>query len=153
MQAVDVLREQREQLAASLQRHERRVARVGLGIPRFMRQTLLPGAAAHLGIAHVVLESRELLRRWILRPHTLRATKIRDARLGRDSGVREYGDAARTSNQRRDGRNLHCEFAHERPLEASSVASRIKRRFTRSLIVDNTVSARIVKPYFSFSAA
>ena len=87
MQAVDVLRDQRVQLAAPLERDDGLVARVRLRLPRRMHQPRLPRLLAYRRIGHVIADVGELLRLRIARPHALRpATPGLHASNGLDAG-------------------------------------------------------------------
>ena len=61
VQFVDVLRDQRMQLAAALQFHQCQVAAVGLRRPRRMRKAAAPGGLPHLRVGQVVLQGRLFL--------------------------------------------------------------------------------------------
>src|SRR5947209_20361539 len=65
---------------------------IGLGIPPRMRKAALPSQLADLRIGHVIANVGELLGLGILRPNTLRAAKIRDARVRGDAGPSQHHD-------------------------------------------------------------
>ena len=56
-------------------------------------QPVLPREPAHLRVGEVVLQRRRLLGRRVLRPHPVRPAEVGDARVGRDAGAGEHGDA------------------------------------------------------------
>jgi len=89
MQTVDILRDQRVQLAAALELGQREMSGVRRQ-PGRMIETTAPRAPPHVGIGHVVVNVRELLCLRIARPHALRASKIRNARIGRDPCAGEH---------------------------------------------------------------
>ena len=93
VQLVDVLRHERVQLAAPLERDERAVAGVRLGAPGRRVEARAPGRPPHLGFGEVVLDRRLLLGRRVLRPHAARPAEVGDAGLGRDAGAGEDDDA------------------------------------------------------------
>src|SRR5439155_1392473 len=61
VQPIDVLGDQRVELASALEGHERQVPGVRLGLPRGRLESAPPGAPADVGVDEVVLERRELL--------------------------------------------------------------------------------------------
>ena len=85
MQAVDVLGDQCVQLPAALELDERVMPGVRRGVPGRVIEAAAPREPPHLGIGHVVVNVGELFGRRIARPDALRAPKIRDAGIGRDS--------------------------------------------------------------------
>ena len=91
--AVDVLRHQRVQLAAALERHKRAMAGVRFGVPRRMVDPPLPGGDADRAVGHVIVDVGEALGRRILRPDTLRPAKIGNAGFSRNAGARQRDDA------------------------------------------------------------
>ena len=93
MQAIDVLRDQRVQFTAPLQRDDGFVSCVGPRFPCRMHQPRLPGFLAYLRIGHVIADVGQLFRFGIARPKALRPTKIRYARLGGDARAREQDHA------------------------------------------------------------
>ena len=93
VQLVDVLGDQRQQLAAPLQRQQGAVASVGLGLPHGAGQPAAPGRLAHLRVGQVGLQGRLLLGCRLGGPHPLRAAEIGDARIGGDAGPGEHHDA------------------------------------------------------------
>jgi hypothetical protein len=79
VQLIDVLGDQRVQLAALLQFHQRQVATIRARLPRGMRDTAAPRGLAHLRVGQVGLQRRLLLGRRIGGPQAQRAAKIGDA--------------------------------------------------------------------------
>ena len=100
VQAVDVLRDDRVQLAVSLQLDQRSVPGVGLGRPRGRSQPVLPGPPSHLGVRHVVLERGHLFGFGILRPYALGTAKVGYARLGGDPRTGEHHHLLRLADPR-----------------------------------------------------
>src|SRR5438128_1572247 len=93
VEPVDVLGDERVELAAALEGDEGAMAGIGLGLPGRRLQAALPRALAHLGIGDVVLQRGLLLRLRILGPYALGAAKVGDARVGGDARAREHHDA------------------------------------------------------------
>src|SRR4051812_48593126 len=90
MQLIDVLRDQRVQLAPLLQVDQRKVSRVGLRVPGWAGKPVLPRRFSHPGIGEVVVDVGHLLGDGILRPHALRPAEIRDAGIGGDACAAEH---------------------------------------------------------------
>src|SRR5262245_8776907 len=95
MQLVDVLGDERMELAPALERDERPVSRVRLRLPRRVVEAALPCEPAHFRIGHVVADVGELFRLRVTRPYALRAAEVRDAGVSRDSGAGQHDDALR----------------------------------------------------------
>src|SRR5205823_11223080 len=95
VQLVDVLRDERMELALALELDQREMAGVRLRVPRGMLQPALPRGFAHLGIVEVVVDVGELLGERILGPHALRPAEVGNARVGGDAGARENDNAPR----------------------------------------------------------
>src|SRR3989441_9605831 len=89
MEPVDVLGDQRVELAPVLEGDEGAVAVVRFRLPGRRVEPALPRALPHLGVGDVVLQRRYLLGLRVLRPDALRPPEVRDARVGRDAGARE----------------------------------------------------------------
>ena len=95
MEAVDVLRDQREHRAAALELDQRAMAGVRRGAPGRMLETALPGEPPHFGIRHVVLDVRKLLGFRILGPDTLRPAEVGNSGLGGNPGAGERDHTCR----------------------------------------------------------
>src|SRR5258706_8825196 len=98
MQLVDVLRDQRVELALFLQLDDREVTGIGFRAPRRARQPVLPRSLTHRGLGEVVMDVRHLLGERIPGPDALRAAEIGNAGIGRDAGARQDDDAPRLAN-------------------------------------------------------
>ena len=99
VEPIDVLRDESVQPAAALQVHQRAVSGVGLGVEERRRETVLPRSPPHLRVPHVDVDRRPLLCVGVLRPHTLGAPEVGDARVGRDAGAGQHDDAPRPLHQ------------------------------------------------------
>ncbi len=97
MQTVDVLGDNRRDLAAPHQRVDRAVAAIGLG----RLEDVLHREAAPPGFAARLLRGEELveINRRHLRPDAARAAEIGNARLGADAGAGKDDDALRLGDQ------------------------------------------------------
>src|SRR5262249_53719703 len=95
VQAVDVLRDEREELASPLERHERAMTGVGRRRPRRMLEPGAPGRAADFGVGDIVMDVRELLGRGIGRPEPVGAPEIRDSRVSGYARSGQRDDAVR----------------------------------------------------------
>jgi hypothetical protein len=93
VEPVHILRDQRLQLALRFQIDEGAVSGIWIALLRGAGELHLPGAAAHLGVAHVVLDRRHLLGLGILRPQTLRSAEVLDTGVGRDARSGQDRDA------------------------------------------------------------
>src|SRR5262249_20304411 len=103
VQAVDILRDQREELVAALERDEPAMAGIRLGTPCWMIEPAFPRQLPDFGIRHVRVDVREPLGLWISGPEPLRATKIRDAGLSGDAGAGQRDDATGCVNPAANG--------------------------------------------------
>ena len=101
VQLVDVLGDERMQLAALLERHQRAVAGVRRRAPGRRIEARAPRGLAHLRLGEVVLDRRLLLGRRVPRPHAARAAEIGNARFGRDAGAGERRRRAAAPSSRR----------------------------------------------------
>src|SRR5262245_51848347 len=93
VQAVDVLGDERVELAPALERDKSAMAVVRLREPCRRVEPALPRVLAHLGIGDVVLQGRLLLGLGILRPDALRPAEVGNAGIGRDAGAGERHQA------------------------------------------------------------
>jgi len=107
VQLVDVLRDERVQLASLLQSNQSKMTRVGPRRPGGARQPVLPRGSAHLGIGKVVVDVGKLLGERILRPHALRAAEVGDAGIGGNARAGQDDDALRRLDPVSDRRDLH----------------------------------------------
>ena len=98
VQLVDVLGDERVELAQPLELDDREVPGIRLRAPRWAREPVLPRCFTHLGIGEVVVDVRHLLGHRIPGPHALRAAEVRDPRVGRDAGAGEHHDAFRIAH-------------------------------------------------------
>src|SRR5579863_1069819 len=71
------------------------MACIGLGLPRRMGETLLPGQPTDFGIGHVIADIRELFCLGIFCPQSLGTAKIRYSRFRRDARASKRHNAAR----------------------------------------------------------
>ena len=79
VQSVDVLRDYRQQLAATIQFEDCPMPRIRFGHEYRRTQSVPPRRAAHLRVSEVVLQRRRLLGRRVARPHTVRSAEVRNA--------------------------------------------------------------------------
>src|SRR5690349_3042829 len=82
MQAVDVLRDDRDQPTGPFEVDEGRVPAVRLRRPRRMVATGPPRASAYVRVGDVVGKRGELLRLGILGPYAVRPAEVRYAAIG-----------------------------------------------------------------------
>ena len=92
VQPVDVLGDQRVEGAEPFQGDECLVPGVGQRRPCRRVEAVPPGPAADIGVGHIDVESRELLRFRVFRPDSRRAAEVGDPRVGGDPGPREDDD-------------------------------------------------------------
>src|SRR6266513_3250467 len=74
------------------------MTRIRCGGPGRMLCAALPRELADLRIRHVVMDVRELLGLWVLRPDALRSAEIRNAGFGGNTGASQHDDARRLIN-------------------------------------------------------
>src|SRR6185369_4416379 len=79
---------------------------VRLSCPRRMSQPCTPCRLAHVGIAHVIMDVRELLRLRVARPQTLRPPEIGDSGIGRNACPGENDDVGGSINPIANGLSL-----------------------------------------------
>ncbi len=115
MQPVDVLRDERDQLAATLELDQRTVARVRLDDLVDVVDPRAPRRAPNVGLVDVVLQVRRLLGGRILRPEPVRTTEIGDPTVGRDARAREHDDAIGVVDPRLDGVDILDHRGHVKP--------------------------------------
>ncbi len=84
VQPVDVLGDDRVQLAPTLELDDRVVPTVRLSLPTGIGSAVAPRLPADVGFGEVVLERRRLLGAGVLGPDTLGAAEVGDARIGGD---------------------------------------------------------------------
>ena len=90
VQLVDVLGDERVQLALALQGDEGAVPGVGLGRPGRRLQAVAPRPLPDLGVGHVIGERGHLLGPGVLGPDALGAPEVGDARVGGDTGAGKH---------------------------------------------------------------
>jgi hypothetical protein len=93
MQAVDVLGDDRQGHAASLEVDEGTMAGGGDGGPDRRVEPGAPGASPDLGIVKVVGEGRQLLGGRVARPEAVWPPEVGKAGAGRDAGAGEDHDS------------------------------------------------------------
>src|SRR5207302_3964032 len=95
VQAVDVLRDDGNELAGLLEISESAVSGVGLRRPDRMLPARLPRPATDLRVRDVVLQRRHPLRLRVASPHSVGPTKVRDSRVGRNTRTGKRRDVLR----------------------------------------------------------
>ena len=90
VQAVDVLRHERVELAPDLEGDEGPVPGVGLGRPGGMVEPGPPAVPPDRRVGHVVLQRRPLLGARVAGPHPVRAPEVGDAAVGADAGAGQH---------------------------------------------------------------
>ncbi len=120
VKAVDVLGDERVELALALQLGEGEVASVRLGGVHGAAGAIRPGAHAVVAVGDVVLDGGGPFGGGVLRPDTLGAAKVGDSRVSRDTGAGQDDNRAGLAQQGRDC--VGVGFAHGASLPESGAS-------------------------------
>ena len=120
VKAVDVLGDERVELAFALELGKREVAGIRLSGVHGAPGAIRPGADAVVAVGHVVLDGGGPFGGGVLRPDTLGAAKVGDSRVSRDTGAGQDDNRAGLAQQGRD--RVDIDVAHGASLPESGAS-------------------------------